>query len=394
MSERRGQRPGAPEPGAIMTRPREAAREEAEDDGISSILRRSLKEAIARWAVRSRAPRPSWLRPQDEALHPWDGRRHYAEDYTFVGVLRELAVVVRLEWLPGRESHRLWVIVFEDDGVYALPGSGQQIVRGAGGGLWRVGGLTIDCDEPFARWTIGYRGKLDRRGADGRPRIEDGADAPALVREECRIDLTFLAEEQPFVPGTDDDADLLSRHLGDASWDARLLRGLRRRQSRSYVQVGELAGTIAIGERLLAIDAAALRMHSWGVRDWGGSDRALHCFIAEGKRPRLWVHRARFPWLTLEGGFVVGPQGLEPVRDLGVTVERRPAGAPRRVGLDLETSDAHGVAVEGEAISELSLDMDGRGRLELAFIRVGKEGAGIWVGQRRTLPRPDDRSSG
>ena len=33
-----------------------------DDGGISSLVRRSLKEVVARWAVRHRAPRPTWLR--------------------------------------------------------------------------------------------------------------------------------------------------------------------------------------------------------------------------------------------------------------------------------------------------------------------------------------------
>jgi len=367
------------------------SRRSDERDGISSLLKRSLKEVVARWAVRHRPERPSWLRPADEAMHPWDGREHFAEDYTFVATQRDLAVVVRLEWIPKR-GHRLWVLIFEEGAVYALPGSGQEIVRGGDTGQWRVEGLNIDCVDPFQRWRVGFRGKLDRRSADGKPQlVVDAAGAEKVDRVDVRVDLTFLAEHPPFVPGSDDDPGLLSRRFGDAVWDADFLRGLRRRQMRSYVQPGELAGTIVLGDRILAFDGASLRQHSWGVRDWGASDSALQCFIARAGRPRLWVHRAKFPGLTLEGGFTTDGEGLRAIRDLGVTLERRPGRAPRRIGVDVEVGEgdtAEEIEIDSKTVAHLSLEMDGRGRLDIAFLRGGDGATGLWVSQQRLLPRP------
>lgn len=345
-------------------------------------------------------------------MHRWDRRRHFAEDYAFVLTQNDLALMIRLEWMPGRACHRLWVILFEEGAVYALPGSGQEIVRGGESGQWRVGGLEIDCIDPFARWRIAFHGKLDRRSVDGRTQVvTDEAGAQAVDRVDVRIDLTFLAEHPPFVPGSDDDPGLLSRRFGEAVWDAEFLRGLRRRQMRSYVQVGELAGTIVLGGRILAIDGAALRQHSWGVRDWGASDSALQCFLARRGRALLWVHRAIFPGLTLEGGFAVRESGLRAICELGVTVERRPGQAPRRIGLDLEvcrgkgsevessegenteeeSSEVEEIAIEIKTLAQLSLEMDGRGRLDLAFLRASDGATGLWVGQQRILPRPESR---
>lgn len=394
-------RASAASTGAIAALPREPptrTREDGDDDerGLSTLLRRSLKGALAAW-VRQHASRGSRLRPQDEATHTWDGHRHYAEDYTFVAVQPDLAAVMRVEWLPGREGHRLWMILLEADAIHALPGSGQQILRSAserGEGPWSVGGFTLDCAEPFRQWTLAFHGALGERTPLGEPRLGDlvdGAEGPAQVLRECRVDLTFIADAPAFVPGSDDDPELVARHLGAAHWDAELLRGLRRRAPRGYVQTGELHGTIALGDRILAISAAGLRQHTWGQRDWGASDRALHCFVAQGPGQRLWIHRARFPWLTLEGGFVRAGAGgaVAPIRELGVTVERHPGRAPSRVSLDLEV-EGGAVTVDAEALSQLSLEMDGRGRLDLAFLRVAGDprGVGLWVGQERLLPRP------
>ena len=329
-----------------------------------------MKSALARWAVRHRAQEASWPRPQDEATHPWDGRPHYAEEYSFVGVQGDLAVILRIEWLPGRKAHRIWATILGDGEVYALPGAGQQVIPGdADASHWRAGGLEIDCSAPLQSWSLRFRGPLGARGAEGEPAAE--GERPPTV--EGRIDLTFTATAPPFVPGSDDDPELISQRLGEAEWDAELLRGIRRRPIRSYVQI-------------VAVSAAALREHAWGQRDWGASDHALRCFLADGRSARLWAHRAVFPWLTLEGGFVCEGGELRPIRALGVTSERRPGRAPRRVGLDV-VAEGHEEAIEVETVASIGLDMDGRGWVDIAFVRGGKT-AGVWLGQRRSLPRP------
>lgn len=360
------------------------------ESGLGTLLRRGVKSALARWAVRHRPQEASWPRPQDEATHPWDGRRHYAEEYSFVAVQGDLAAIARIEWLPERACHRVWLFLLAEGEVHALPGSGQLLVRGdEEESHWRSGGLEIDCAEPLQTWTVRFRGKVAARDGAGRPRVDVDADGTATARLcECRVDLTFTADAPPFVPGSDDDPELLSQHLGEASWDVDLLRGIRRRPLRAYVQVGAFHGSVALGPRILAVSAAGLREHAWGVRDWGVSDRALRCFLAERGAPRAWVHRAVFPWLTLEGGFVREASGLVPVKEIGVTAERRPERAPSHLGIDLEVDGAE-LAFEVETVAEVGLEMDGRGRVELAFVRGADGGTvGVLALQERTVPRP------
>ncbi len=371
----------------------------AEEPGLSSLLRRGVKAAIARWAVRRRSPE-IWPRPQDEAPHPWDGRRHFAEDYTLAAVQPGLAVVARVEWLPDRETHRVWLTLLTPTAVYALPGTGQVLLRGAGD-HWRAGGVEFDCVEPLRRWTLRYHGRLEIRDPGGQRRRFDDEELPAEDLE-VRVDLTFLSQLPAFVPGSDDDPDLLSRQLGAAEWDARLLRVLRRNGSRSYVQVGEVHGAVTLGSagasesvvpeapRLIAFRGAGLRQHGWGVRDWGVSDEAVHCFAAMSSQARVWVHQARFPWLTLTGGFVQRAAGVVPIRDLGVRATRLPGRAPSHVGLHVEAPGG-ALVLETETAAQLSLDMDGRGRLDLALCRVrggdGSDGWGILVQQQRLVAR-------
>jgi len=382
----------------------------AADPGLSGLLRRGVKAAIARWAV-LRRPAAEWPRPQDEARHAWDGRPHFAEEFVFAAVQPELGVLARIEWLPGRDAHRVWLTIFTPTAIYSLPG-GQALLRGDGERGWSVGGLTFDCVEPLRTWTLRFRGALDVHDPRGRPRRPAG-DAPAETIE-ARLDLTFLAGLLPFVPGTDDDPDLLARQLGAAEWDTRLLRAVRRHPLRGYVQAGDLHGTITLGGDLRAFGGAALRVHSWGVRDWGASDAAMQCFATLGPL-RTYVHTARFPWVNLSGGFVQRPGGVVPIRDLGVTQERRPGRAPARTGLSVEAPGGP-LALEAETVAELPLDMDGRGHLDIALVRVHgvgerpparagegprplgptrptdePQGWGLCFTQHRLLPRPTPR---
>lgn len=331
-----------------------------------------------------------WPRPQDEAPHPWDGRRHFAEEFVLAAVQPELAVLARLEWLPGRDAHRVWMTLLTPTAVYTLPG-GQALLRGDAEQRWRAGGLQFDCLEPHRTWTIRFRGALEVRDPRGQRRGVRSDSAPAELRE-ARIDLTFLAAVPPFVPGTDDDPDLVSRQLGAADWDTRLLRALRRRTLRGYAQSGDVHGSFALGPALYTVGGAALRVHTWGVRDWGASDTALQCFAAVGPL-RTFVHTATFPWMTLSGGFVQRPAGVVPIRDLGVTQERLPDRAPAHTGLAI---DAPGGALdlETETVAELGLDMDGRGHLDIALVRAragDQPGWGLCFTQRRLLPRPAAR---
>ena len=395
----------APEPGADGDASASAASAAAgagADEGLSSLLRRGVKAAIARWAVRRRPTAEIWPRPQDEAMHPWDGRRHFAEDYTLAAVQPGLAIVARIESLPGRDAQRVWLTLLTPTAVYALPGTGQALLRG-GTDHWRAAGLAVDCVEPLRQWTIRYSGRL-----------------------EVRVDLTFVSQVPAFVPGSDDDPDLVSRQFGAAEWDARLLKVIRRHTLRSYVQVGEVHGTVAMGPQLRTIRGAGLRQHSWGVRDWGASDEATQCFAsyvasnhvgdhasvvtpARAASPtaeastratahagetglpagQVWVHQARFPWLTLAGGFVQRAAGLVPIRDLGVRPTRVPGRAPSHVGFHIDAPGGD-LELEAESVAELALDMDGRGRLELVLCRIGGSGVGwaLVIHQRRLLPRP------
>jgi hypothetical protein len=271
-------------------------------------------------------------------------------------------------------------MLFTDTGAYTLE-RGQLIARGTERDRWRAGGLELDCVRPLQQWTLRYTGRLQRAGeARG-----EGDGTGVTLR--CSLDLTFLAEAEPFSPGRDDDAELLAHHLGAATWDTQLLRQVRRVQNQGYVQLGTVHGSVALGESVLPLRAACLRQHTWGVRDWGASDFAFQCFVALDSGQRAWVHHARFPFVTLEGGFIAKDGDCRPIRGLGHTLERHPHPAPRRVSLSIAHADG-ALEFEAKLRSHVVLTVDGRGEIVVGFFDAGEGiGRGVWAGQRRVLPR-------
>ncbi len=334
-------------------------------------LRREAKTALARWVVHKRRslgdPERDRPRDSDEATHAWDGRRRFAEDYTFAAVDPTLAVLVRLESLPGRAAHRLWVIVFGEHGTFMLPHVDQLITRRSAD-HWRVGGVELDCMAPFRRWSIQCRNKLVR------------VDAGALaVPVPCVLELEHSCSDAPFVPGVDDDPELVAARLGEAHWDADLVRSVRRATQRGYVQLGRMTGTIRIGDHSLAVSAPAMRQHTWGVRDWGAAGHASQWFVHRAERA-AWVQHAVFPTFTLEGGFVRDHESRAPVRTLELADH----------AIALTTSQAS-LRFQGNAIATVELRVDGRGALALSWLRDEDGGAALVAAQRRTLPRPSPR---
>jgi len=336
----------------------------------ASNLRREAKETLARWMLRRRREGAALALPsEDEATHAWDGRRRYVEDYTFAAVQPELGVVVRLEWLPGRDAARTWVWVLQPGRVRGA----VQLSRAHESDRWRAGGLRLDCDTPHRIWDVHYVGALSSE-----------SESPC----ETRVDLRFEADRTPFSPGVQDDPELLARHLSAATWDSELLRTVRRAQARGYVQTGRLSGVLRLGDELMPLDASCLRQHRWGVLDWAGSDRAFHVFTTGPEASCTWVHWAEFPFVTLAGGFF-GP-ALDPATSW----------QDRRVAplMSVERKDTYALQVaHGGGSGVLTLEprgtaifaVDGRGELSLTLgERSDATGWGLWASQRRLLARP------
>lgn len=338
-------------------------------------LRTHVKAALARWVLHKRRdlldggrPRPA---AHDEATHPWDGRRRFAEDYVFATVQDDLGLLVRLEWLPGRAAHRVWLMLLRDGEAWWIPPE-QTIVTQTVVDRWHVAGLALDCVKPLMRWTLRYQGRL-HPAAPATPRAREPG-------RRCELNLVFDATGDPFVPGVDDDPELVARRLGEAHWDPALLRAVRRAARRGYVQVGRFVGTAVLGHDVARIDGVGVRQHGWGVQDWGAPERAVQSLIVDGDTV-AWIQQAEFPAFTLEGGFAAGPSGWQSITALRQAIhtggecelEIDGARGPRRWSLPTRHT--------------VEMRVDGRGSFDLAF--VGRAGGvlGLWATQGRTLPR-------
>jgi hypothetical protein len=280
--------------------------------------------------------------------------------------------------LPGRAAHRLWVVALRDGDACCNP-EAHAVVADATHDRWRVAGLELDCLRPLSRWSLRYHGALQEPPSGGRVH---GRRGEPLRR--CVLELEFDADADPFVPGVDDDPELVARRLGEAAWDAELVRAVRRASQRGYVQLGRVVGTLALGEERIELAAAALRQHTWGVRDWAAPQRAVQCFAVTPER-RAWIQRAQFPAFTVEGGFVADEGGLQAIHGLGHLDDE---GDTRSLALDLPTGPVHWA---GRRRSGLELRVDGRGALDLALVHGEGEEAALWASARRTLPEPPRR---
>ena len=63
-------------------------------------------------------------------------------------------------------------------------------------------------------------------------------------------------------------------------------------QLRRDMNVNEDAVPVVLSllDQLLAFGGSGLRIHSWGVRDWGACDEAFECFWATDERRGGWLH--------------------------------------------------------------------------------------------------------
>jgi hypothetical protein len=360
----------------------------------AELLRRGIKAKVARWVIQRRArlgARGGGPDTKDEATHEWDGRPHFAEDYTFGCVQSDLGLVLRLEWLPDRDAQRVWVVVLTPDGALALPGmatgGSHGLVSMKSANRWIAGGLELDCAAPHRQWTVRFRGSLQPSIGGGNAGESHVSPLDPSGERRCNIDLTFIATALPFVPGSDDDPDLVARNFGSASWDVGLVRRLRQQGNRSYVQLGEVHGTVGIGESIHTVRATCIRSHSWGIRDWGASDSGFQCLVVPNDDTCAWAHNVKFPWLTLEGGFVRRGDGLSPIQAMGLTAERQHGVGLPHVSLSLE-HDGKRLPLEAERVSDLEIDVDGRGHVTFSLMRARhghSEHAGwaLWVWQRR-----------
>ncbi|HEX8104390.1 MAG TPA: hypothetical protein VF533_17370 [Solirubrobacteraceae bacterium] len=154
-----------------------------------------------------------------------------------------------------------------------------------------------------------------------------------------------------------------------------------------YEQLCRVRGEVAIEDRVVAIDCAGQRGHSWGAPDWRRLD-AVHtvaAWLQDGSGAAVQVAReagAKGHGAAARWGALLGAGGAVALDDPRVSTTYDGAGRQRRAGLELwEAEDEAGFEAvhraAGTVICGSTLEL-GQLRLDCAFMRWTMEGvAGV-----------------
>jgi hypothetical protein len=282
--------------------------------------------------------------PRDERMHPVGGEAAWSESYyfNFVDPDSKVGMFTRMGFRPGDR----WA-----DGLHAVYLGGDRVAftygrRDIGTDLTAydadlaVGGLRLDCVEPFAHWRIAYRG-------------------PAQDIPDARILLERSKARPPgwFAPATLDMA-IDFRALAAPHYAGAGSRG-------HFEQTGQVEGRIAIGGATRRVSGFGVRDKSWGPRDWGaggGVTGGRSGAAVRGGGPMPFVN-----WFSMNFGAALALGGSCFRAQDGVM---RGAGWIQRDGL---TEDLHDVVIESvyvpDSILHASIRLTARpasgGRLEV-----------------------------
>ena len=185
---------------------------------------------------------------RDERMHPVGDEPAWSESYyfNFVDPDSKVGMFTRMGFRPGdRWADGLHAVYLGGDRVaftYGRRDIGTDLA--AYDGDLAVGGLTIACVEPFARWRIAYAGPAQDI-ADAAILLERSKSRPAGWYREARLDMSV------------DFAALSPPHYA-----AHGTRG-------HFEQTGRVDGSITIAGDTKRVSGFGVRDKSWGPRDWG-----------------------------------------------------------------------------------------------------------------------------
>jgi len=185
---------------------------------------------------------------QDERMHAVGQAAAWSESYyfNFVDPDSKIAMFTRMGFRPGDR----WA-----DGLHAVYLGGDRVAftygrREIGADLsaydgdLAVGGLRLECLEPFAHWRVSYQGPA-----------QDIADAAVLLeRSKLRPEGWFRPAELDMSVNF---AAIAPPHYADNG-----ARG-------HFEQTGRVTGAVSIGGQRRAVAGFGVRDKSWGPRDWG-----------------------------------------------------------------------------------------------------------------------------
>lgn len=282
---------------------------------------------------------------RDERMHAVGTEAAWSESYyfNFVDPDTKVGMFTRMGFRPGDR----WA-----DGLHAVYLGGDRVAftygrRDIGVDLTAydgdlvVGGLALECIEPFARWRVAYRGPAQDI-ADAAILLERSKARPAGWYRPAELDMSvdFVALAPPHYAG----------------------HGTRGH----FEQTGRVEGRIAIAGETKRVSGFGVRDKSWGPRDWGaGGGAGASSPARRGTGPAPFVN-----WFSMNFGAALA---------LGGSCFRAQDGVMRGAGWiqrDGRTEDLLDVVIEssykpdsilhtairltGRAASGGSLEVDGR----------------------------------
>jgi hypothetical protein len=181
-------------------------------------------------------------------MHPVGSDAAWSESYyfNFVDPDTKLAMFTRMGFRPrDRWADGLHVVYLGGDRVAFTYGRREiEADLAKYDGDLAVGGLTIECREPFAHWRVAYDGPA-----------QDIADAAVLL-ERSRLRPAGWFTPSPLTMAVD------FYGVKPPHYAASGARG-------HFEQTGRVTGDIAIGGRSHRVNGYGVRDKSWGPRDWG-----------------------------------------------------------------------------------------------------------------------------
>jgi hypothetical protein len=253
----------------------------------------------------------------DERMHPVRDEPAWSESYyfNFVDPDSKVAMFTRMGFRPGDG----WA-----DGLHAVYLGGDRVAFTYGrrtierdlsqyDGNLAVGGLRIDCVEPFGLWRVAYSGPA-----------QDIADAAILLERSKLRPEGWYRDAQL-------DMSVDFRALTEPHYAASGSRG-------HFEQTGEVRGEISIGGRTTQVTGFGVRDKSWGPRDWGAAAPAQPVGAStKPSGPAPFVN-----WFSMNFGGELA---------LGGSCGRAADGVMRGAGWihhDGRTEDLHDVVIESE----------------------------------------------
>jgi len=269
----------------------------------------------------------------DERMHPVRNEPAWSESYyfNFVDPDTRLAMFTRMGFRPGDG----WA-----DGLHVVYLGGDRVAftygrRSIDADLSRydgdlsVGGLRLECIEPFGTWRVGYSGPA-----------QDIDDA-AILLERSKLRPQGWYRDAQLEMSVDFAATSAPHYAASGS------RG-------HFEQTGQVRGAITIGGRTTQVSGFGVRDKSWGPRDWGAAAPAQ----ASGATTKVAGPAPFVNWFSMNFGEALA---------LGGSCGRAADGVMRGAGWihhDGRTEDLHDVVIEsryrGDSILHSGVHLTGR----------------------------------